>query len=80
MCSISSQVKLKKSETMMEFYNSMFSKNWALSNTGANSNSELHNLKIKNKAKSRVTSESENLYGSKYHKKKKVQRGSARPR
>lgn len=68
MCSLSSQLKLKKSETMMEFYNSLFNKNWAMSGSESKSNSELQNLKIKNKSKShnRVSSESENLYKSKY--------------
>jgi len=63
-------MKLKKSETMMEFYNSVFNKNWALSNSESKSNSELQNLKIKNKSKShnKVRSESENLFKSKYQK------------
>lgn len=64
MCSLSSQMKLKKSETMMEFYNTLFNKNWASSKTSTNLNNELQNLKIKNKAKSnnRVNSESNNLF------------------
>jgi len=69
MCPLFSLLKVQKSESMMEFYNSLFNRNWAASESesSSESNSELESLRKKtNKSKftHRSKSEAENLYES----------------